>query len=145
MIKILYGESDLQKLRIGDYFYQDRTSFIETLEKWSSNYPVFLRPRRFGKSLFISVLHHYYGLEHKKNFKKTFGNLYIGQQPTELANTYMVLSLEFSGIDTSTHERTYKGFLLNVITGVRPFLGVYRQFFSDEDKRTILGQQSPEG
>ena len=145
MIKILYGESDLQKLRIGDYFYQDRTSFIETLEKWSSNYPVFLRPRRFGKSLFISVLHHYYGLEYKKDFKKIFGNLYIGQQPTELANSYMVLSLEFSGIDTSTHERTYKGFLLNVITSVRPFLGVYRQFFSDEDKRTILGQQSPEG
>lgn len=144
MIKIPYGESDFHKLMTEIFFYQDRTEFIEKLEKWNSNFPVFLRPRRFGKSLFISTLHHYYGLEHKGDFQKLFGNLYIGQYPTNSANNYMVLRFEFSRIDTASHESTYQGFLTNVIEGARTFLGAYQDYFSDEDKRTILGQQSPE-
>ena len=144
MIKIPYGESDFHKLMTENFFYQDRTEFIEKLEKWNSNFPVFLRPRRFGKSLFISTLHHYYGLEHKDEFQKLFGHLYIGQHPTASANNYMVLRFEFSRIDTATHESTYQGFLTNVTEGARTFLGAYHAFFNDEDKRTILGQQSPE-
>ncbi len=144
MIKIPYGESDFKKLVLEDYFYQDRTIFIRQLEKWNSNYPVFLRPRRFGKSLFISTLHHYYGLEHKDEFQNLFGNLYIGQHPTEAANSYLVLRFEFSRIDPATHESTYQGFLTNVILGARTFLGAYSDFFSEEDKQTILTQTSPE-
>jgi len=144
MIKIPYGESDFHKLRIDKYFYQDRTQFIEKLEKWYSNYPVFLRPRRFGKSLFVSTLHHYYGLEFKEEFQNLFGNLYIGQSPTPYANTYMVLRFEFSRIDTATHESTYQGFLTNVMLGAQAFFGAYSSFFSEEEKRTILEQKSPE-
>ena len=144
MIKIPYGESDFHKMRVNQYFYQDRTMFIETLEKWHSNYPIFLRPRRFGKSLFISTLAYYYGLEHKDKFETLFGKLYIGQHPTETANTYMVLRFEFSRINTSTYESTYQGFLTNTIDGVRTFLGTYNSLFGDEEKRTILAQQSPE-
>jgi hypothetical protein len=102
MIKIPYGQSDFRGLIENGNFYQDRTVFIEQLEKWDSNYPVFLRPRRFGKSLFISTLHHYYGLEHKNNFQNLFDNLYIGQHPTLEANSYMVLRFDFSRIDTAT-------------------------------------------
>ncbi|MDX2071806.1 MAG: AAA family ATPase [Haliscomenobacter sp.] len=144
MINIPYGLSDFKSLRLENYFYQDRTLFIEQLEKWNSKYPVFLRPRRFGKSLFISTLHHYYGLEHKDLFLNLFGDLHIGQQPTALANTYLVLRFEFSRIDTTTHESTYQGFLKNVIEGTRTFLGAYHEFFNAEDTRTILEQQSPE-
>jgi len=144
MLKIPYGESDFQKLITEKYFYQDRTQFIEKLEKWYSNYPVFLRPRRFGKSLFISLLQFYYGIEYKADFQNLFGNLYIGQYPTEYANAYMVLRFEFSRIDTATHESTYQGFLTNVILGAQTFLGIYKAFFSEEDKRTILAQSSPE-
>ena len=114
MLKIPYGESDFKKLIEDDFFYQDRTEFIEKLERWNSNYPVFLRPRRFGKSLFVSTLHHYYGLEHKPDFQTLFGKQYIGTHPTSLANSYLVLSFEFSRIDTSSHESTYQGFLTNV-------------------------------
>jgi len=144
MLKIPYGESDFEKLIVDNYFYQDRTVFIETLEKWPSLYPVFLRPRRFGKSLFISTLHHYYGLEHQLDFQQLFGHLYIGQHPTPLANAYLVLSFEFSRIDTASHESTYKGFLTNVIEGARAFLSAYDQFFTKEDTQTILAQTSPE-
>lgn len=144
MIKIPYGESDFKSLIEAGYFYQDRTEFIETLEKWNSKYPVFLRPRRFGKSLFISTLHHYYGVEHKDDFQKLFGNLYIGQNPTSSANAYMVLRFEFSRIDTATHESTYKGFLTNTLDGIRTFLSTYNQFFNDSDIDIILTQLSPE-
>jgi hypothetical protein len=144
MIKIPYGESDFKTLIAGKYFYQDRTHFIEKLENWNSKYPVFLRPRRFGKSLFISTLHHYYGLEYQNEFQTLFGNLYIGQNLTQTANSYLVLRFEFSRIDTATHESTYQGFLTNVILGARTFLGAYSNFFSEEDKQTILTQSSPE-
>lgn len=102
--------------------------FIEQLERWPSKYPVFLRPRRFGKSLFVSTLHHYYGLEHKDNFQKLFGHLYIGQSPTLLANSYMVLRFEFSRIDTATQESTYRGFLANVLEGYIFFWGLQEIF-----------------
>ena len=144
MIKIPYGESDFHKLLINKYFYQDRTEFIEKLERWPAKYLIFLRPRRFGKSLFISTLHHYYGVEHKAAFQNLFGALYIGRHPTEYANSYMVLHFEFSRIDTATRESTYQGFLTNVILSVQTFLGVYSSLFSDEDKRSILEQKSPE-
>ena len=144
MINIPYGESDFKGVMEGDYFYQDRTMYIEKLEEWTSKYPVFLRPRRFGKSLFVTMLHHYYGLEHKKDFQKLFGKLYIGQNPTELANTYMVLSFEFSGINTATRKSTYEGFLVNVIETVRGFLGAYGTFFTLEQQDIMEKSQSPE-
>ena len=137
MIKIPYGQSDFESLQMENFFYQDRTVFIEKLEKWSSKYPVFLRPRRFGKSLFVSVLHHYYGLEHKEKFSNLFSNLYIGQQPTKLANSYMILRFEFSRIDRATHESTYKGFLKNTLDGVSAFMNTYKAFFTEEQIRVV--------
>jgi Predicted AAA-ATPase/PD-(D/E)XK nuclease superfamily len=144
MIKIPYGKSDFKGLIEDGSFYQDRTKFIEKLEKWDSDYPVFLRPRRFGKSLFISTLHHYYGLEHKKSFQSIFGGLYIGQNPTPIANSFMVLRFDCSGIDTATHKSTYQGFMTKVLAGTRTFLRTYKQFFNSEDENTVLTQNSPE-
>ena len=144
MIRIQYAESDFRGLMEAGYFYQDRTMFIETLEKWKSRYPVFLRPRRFGKSLFVTTLHHYYGLEHKDLFASLFGNLYIGKHPTKEVNSYMVLSFDFSGIDTATHESTYQGFLNKTISGVSRFLSAYDTFFSLEQRAFIEKQESPE-
>ena len=67
MIRILYGESNLQSL-IGDGgFYQDRTHFIPIMEDWGPKYLIYLRPRRFGKSLWVSTLHYYYGIWKRRN------------------------------------------------------------------------------
>lgn len=144
-MKIPYGESYFSALIEGGYFYQDRTMFIETLEQWDSKYPVFLRPRRFGKSLFISTLHHYYGLEHKAKFQKLFGNLYIGQHPTPLANNYLVLRFEFSRIDTATHEKTYQGFLDNVVSGIRQFVAAYSSVLQIDISSILPNSKTPEG
>jgi hypothetical protein len=144
MLRIPYGLSDFKSLREEGFKYQDRSEFIQKLEAWDSKFPVFLRPRRFGKSLFVSMLQHYYGLEFKADFQKLFGDLYIGKNPTASANDYLVLSLEFSRIDTSTHERTYAGFLKNVLLGADLFLSRYDQFFSKAQKDLILAETSPE-
>jgi hypothetical protein len=144
MIRIPYGQSDFKSLREQGNFYQDRSEFIRTLETWNSKFPVFLRPRRFGKSLFVSMLQYYYGLEHKADFPILFGDLDIGKKPTASANNYLVLSFEFSRIDTSTHERTYNSFLKNVLSGAALFLSHYKQFFSKAQKTKILAEKSPE-
>ena len=114
MVKIPYGISDFGKLIQDNYYFVDRTSYIETLEGLGAPYLIFLRPRRFGKSLWISILHHYYGMEHKADFETLFGKYHIGRHPTPLANSYLVLRLEFSRVDTTTEEGTYQGFLSNV-------------------------------
>jgi hypothetical protein len=57
MIKIPYGKSDYRTMIDQGYFYQDRTSYVETLENYDATYLLYLRPRRFGKSLLISMLH----------------------------------------------------------------------------------------
>ncbi len=144
MINIPYGESDFYKVIVGEHFYQDRTMFIEKLEAWSNDFPVFLRPRRFGKSLFISMLHHYYGLEHKADFQTLFGNLYVGKNPSIRANAYLVLSFEFSRIDTASQESTYKGFWENTLLGAQAFLATYSDYFTEKDREHVLGQTSPE-
>ncbi|HHM21425.1 MAG TPA: hypothetical protein ENJ20_05315, partial [Bacteroidetes bacterium] len=63
-----YGISNFKALVTEGYHYFDRTMYLETLEKWHSKYHLFLRPRRFGKSLAVSVMEYYYGRQHKKLF-----------------------------------------------------------------------------
>ncbi|TGO02491.1 hypothetical protein PN36_24180 [Candidatus Thiomargarita nelsonii] len=142
-IRLSYSISNFEKLVTENYYYVDRTSYIEKLEQASEPYIFFLRPRRFGKSLFISMLWHYYGLEFADKFSQLFGQYYIGKNPTPKANTYAILYLEFSRIDTATKESTFKGFLRNVHQGVYRFLETYTTF-SKEKKTQILTQGSPE-
>ncbi|KPA17342.1 hypothetical protein MHK_002440, partial [Candidatus Magnetomorum sp. HK-1] len=99
-------------------------------------------PRRFGKSLFVSQLRYYYGLEHKDQFDNIFGNYYIGKHPTPGANTYHVLYFEFSRIDTSTADSTFNGFLKNVKIGIEAFMKTY-PLISKTKSKEILLEKSP--
>ena len=143
MIKIPYGESNFKGIIEENFFYQDRTLYIQKLEEDTSRFLFYLRPRRFGKSLFVSMLHHYYGLEHKDKFEKLFGKLAIGKKPTVHVNGYLVLSLEFSRILTDTPKHTFEGFLSNVLEGIRSFLAQYKQFFTEEQQKDILSKDQP--
>jgi hypothetical protein len=133
MIKIPYGISNFETLVSNDYIYIDRTPFIERLENINYRYIFFLRPRKFGKSLFLSTLDYYYNLKHKEKFDALFGQYYIGKKPTELANQYLTLQLDFSQIPTSSFEDTFNGFLKNTKIGAIEFYGQYPQFFNQED------------
>ena len=143
MIRIPYGKSDYRTMVAENYFYQDRTSYIQTLEDWDSTYLLYLRPRRFGKSLLLSTLRYYYSLQYQNEFNTLFGHTFIGKNPTRLANTYMVLSFDFSGIDTTTESGVHNGFISNVQKGVEAFLSYYDTFFTEKQKQTILSKKEP--
>ncbi|HRX59777.1 MAG TPA: AAA family ATPase [Candidatus Competibacter sp.] len=93
-----YGIADFRKIREGDYFYVDRTDRILLIEEVGSQL-LFLRPRRFGKSLWLSTLESYYDLARADDFERLFGGLKIGQNPTPLHNRYFILNLNFSVVD----------------------------------------------
>ena len=131
MIKIGYGISNFETMVKDNFHYVDRTHFISHIEEMGSRYLFFLRPRRFGKSLFISTLEYYYGLQYKEKFEFLFGKYFIGKNPTELKNSYLVLRFDFSGIDTTSIENTQKGFLKKVKLAVDKFGKSYGDIFSE--------------
>ena len=92
-IAISYVVADYAILRECGYYYVDKTKYISLLERYSA--PVFLRPRRFGKSLFMSILAYYYDVNEAERFERLFGDTYIGQNPTGEQNKYMVLRFDF--------------------------------------------------
>jgi hypothetical protein len=143
MFKIPYGISYFPTMSTEGYYYVDRTRYIEQLEEAGEKYLFFLRPRRFGKSLFVSMLHHYYGQEHKGRFQEIFGKYYIGQHPTSRANTYLVLQMQFSAIDTSSPEATFRDFLLRVKNAALNLLSRYPAIFDDESGKGILACEAP--
>lgn len=139
-MKLPYGISNFKILRSKPYFYADRTPFIERLEGLGELYLMFLRPRRFGKSLFLSTLEFYYGIEHKALFSDLFGQTYIGQTPTQEANTYKILRFDFSGVETSEVESTIQSFLKKVSVGISSFIDRYAD---STVKEVILTQPTP--
>lgn len=70
--KIPYGFSNYKEIRTGNYIYVDKTNYIQELESLNSKYLVFLRPRRFGKSLFLSMLHYYYDRNSAADFQEGY-------------------------------------------------------------------------
>ncbi len=123
--KLPYGISDYERLIENDYYYVDKTMYIEKLENLAEPYIMFLRPRKFGKTLFTSTLENYYDLKKENEFEKLFGNTYIGKNSTKLKNKYHILKFNFSGIDTSNEETTMKGFKSKVASSIQLFVERY--------------------
>ncbi|RMH53068.1 MAG: hypothetical protein D6682_00320, partial [Zetaproteobacteria bacterium] len=94
-MKFPYGIHDFQRLIEGGYFYVDRTAAIRDIEN-AGDQLLFLRPRRFGKSLLLSMLENYYDLARADRFDTLFGHLAIGRDPTPLHNAYLVMKWDFS-------------------------------------------------
>ncbi len=100
MIHFPYGIADFRRIRQQGMVYVDRTAVIRDLERLGSIL-VFLRPRRFGKSLWLQTLANYYDLRRKNLLEELFGGLAIGRRPTPLAHRYFVLQWNFSNVDAS--------------------------------------------
>ena len=134
MKKLPYGISDYERLMENDYYYVDKTMYIEKLEDLAEPYILFLRPRKFGKTLFTSTLENYYDLKKADKFEKLYGNTYIGKNPTKLKNSYHILKFNFSGIDIANEEAIIKGFREEVIKSINKFIQKYNlDFFVDID------------
>lgn len=98
-MKFPYGNSDFRKIITKRYFYVDRTDRIPLIEK-SGEHLLFLRPRRFGKSLLLSMLQNYYDAAKADDFEQLFGQLAIGKDPTPLHNQYFILKWDFSVVSS---------------------------------------------
>ena len=140
MKQIPYGEINFETIRTNNSIYIDKTSYIEKLEKDINLKKVlYLRPGRFGKSLFTDMLDYYYAIDHKEKFQQLFGDLYIGKHPTINQNKYYILKFDFSGIDT-TSEDTIKDmenkFRQKVIEGTQTFKERYQIQFEYNETMT---------
>ena len=143
MIHIGNGKANFSDIIEDETHYVDRTDYIERLENSKESYVIFLRPRRFGKSLWLSILQYYYGVQYKDQFSKMFGNYYIGQNPTASANTYLILTFDFSGIESEDKDTVYRGFLENTRGSVSSFMSDYKTIFDKKDRDIVFGIQQP--
>ncbi len=107
MKKIPYGISDFVLLRSEDYYFVDKTDYIKKLELYG-RFILFLRPRRFGKSLLIAILEAYYDIHYKDEFDTLFKDTYIIKHKSQEASSYMVLRFDFSAIDISNVEESFR-------------------------------------
>ena len=123
--KLPYGISDYERLIENDYYYVDKTMYIELLENIAEPYIMFLRPRKFGKTLFTSALENYYDIKKSEKFEKLYSETYIGKNPTKLKNSYHILKFNFSGIDTTNEETTINGFKEKVSIAIGGFVKKY--------------------
>ncbi|MCR1971916.1 ATP-binding protein [Clostridium cochlearium] len=131
MKRIPYGISNFEVLRKENYLYVDKTSYIELLDRYAP-YQFFIRPRRFGKSLFISTLENYYDINKKDKFEELFGDLYIGKNPTEKRNKFLVWKISFAGIDAGHgEEELRKSFNSKVILSAIGFLNQYSNLLEE--------------
>jgi len=142
--KLPYGIPNFPGIAEEGYVYVDKTPYIQKLEALGEKYIFYLRPRKFGKSLFISTLEYYYDLKHADKFERLFGDFYIGRNLTSLHNSYMILLFDFSGINTETEETTLKGFLEKVKSGIRRFIGNYADIIGEAEWNSALSAESPE-
>ena len=124
MIKLPYGISDYEELIENGYYYVDKTKYIEEIEE-DVTYLMYVRPKKFGKTLFSSTLENYYDIKKADKFEKLFGNTYIGKNPTKNKNRYYILKFDFANIDTTTKETTLQGFKKVVEESIKSFIDKY--------------------
>ena len=133
--RIPYGIQDFVQVIDQNAYYVDKTMYIPKLEDEPNN--IFcIRPRRFGKSVFLGMLHAYYDILTKDKFQQWFGNLWIGQHPTPLQGRYQVLHLDFSQVG-GTIEKLEENFNFYLGMEMNGFINDYADYYSEETMRNV--------
>ena len=136
--QVPYGVADFVTVIEQNLYYVDKTMFIPELEKQPRNL-FFIRPRRFGKSIFLSMLYSYYDCAQSHKFQSLFGNLWIGQHPTPLQGKYQVLFLDFSQI-TGNIDKLETKFNSYLSINLDAFVRQYSEYYQAEMEE-ILAQE----
>lgn len=136
--QVPYGVADFATVIEQNLYYVDKTMFIPELEKQPRNL-FFIRPRRFGKSIFLSMLYSYYDCTQSHKFQSLFGNLWIGQHPTPLQGKYQVLFLDFSQI-TGNIDKLDTKFNSYLSINLDAFVRQYSEYYQAEMEE-ILAQE----
>ncbi|NDV60790.1 hypothetical protein D0T85_22120, partial [Bacteroides sp. 519] len=137
---IPYGISDYERISLQDYYYVDKTRFIPLVEQ-SVSYFFLIRPRRFGKSLWLNVLDAYYDINNEDRFEELFGERWIYNHPTKLRAKFLILRFNFSGVD-SQPENMLRTFESHCHEQFVEFVGRYRRFFHSDFEEELMKRQT---
>ncbi len=133
--RVPYGVDDFVSLRRGSFAYVDKTRFIEVLEQEGIRFPLIVRPRSFGKSLFTNMLMSYYDGAAADQFEQNFKGSYIFDHKTKHASSFCVLYFSFDGISS---DDICASFIKSIQNSIRMFLQRYP--ISDEDAQSLLNE-----
>ena len=138
--RLPYGINDFEAVMEQNQYYVDKTMYLPLLENQPSNI-IFIRPRRFGKSIFLSMLHAYYDCSKKKKFQTLFGDLWVGKHPTPLQGRYQVLHLDFSYVGGSI-DKLEENFDMYLRVKLDGFMRIYQEFYLTDFKEKFFKTDS---
>jgi hypothetical protein len=138
--KIPYGTADFERIQTKNMYYIDKTHYIPLIEE-SPDHIFLIRPRRFGKSLWMSVLETYYDINKKEKFNEFFKGTYIGQNPTEERNSYLILYFNFAAVNPDI-KKVARSFESNCKTEINDFINRYERFIDKQTKETVISSEN---
>ena len=138
--RLPYGINDFEAVMEQNQYYVDKTMYLPLLENQPSNI-IFIRPRRFGKSIFLSMLHAYYDCSKKEKFQTLFGDLWVGKHPTPLQGRYQVLHLDFSYVGGSI-DKLEENFDMYLRVKLDGFMRIYQEFYLTDFKEKFFKTDS---
>ena len=138
--RLPYGINDFEAIIEQNQYYVDKTMYLPLLENQPSNI-FFIRPRRFGKSIFLSMLHAYYDCSKKEKFQTLFGDLWVGKHPTPLQGKYQILHLDFSYVGGSI-EKLEENFNMYLRVKLDGFMRIYQEFYLADFKEKFFKSDS---
>ena len=138
--RLPYGINDFEAIIEQNQYYVDKTMYLPLLENQPSNI-FFIRPRRFGKSIFLSMLHAYYDCSKKEKFQTLFGDLWVGKHPTPLQGKYQILHLDFSYVGGSI-EKLEENFDMYLRVKLDGFMRIYQEFYLTNFKEKFFKSDS---
>ena len=138
--RLPYGINDFEAVIEQNQYYVDKTMYLPLLENQPSNI-FFIRPRRFGKSIFLSMLHAYYDCSKKEKFQTLFGDLWVGKHPTPLQGKYQILHLDFSYVGGGI-EKLEENFNMYLRVKLDGFMRVYQEFYLADFKERFFKSDS---
>lgn len=138
--RLPYGINDFEAVIEQNQYYVDKTMYLPLLENQPSNI-IFIRPRRFGKSIFLSMLHAYYDCSKKEKFQTLFGDLWVGKHPTPLQGRYQVLHLDFSYVGGSI-DKLEENFDMYLRVKLDGFMRIYQESYLTDFKEKFFKTDS---
>ena len=138
--RLPYGINDFEAIIEQNQYYVDKTMYLPLLENQPSNI-FFIRPRRFGKSIFLSMLHAYYDCSKKEKFQALFGDLWVGKHPTPLQGKYQILHLDFSYVGGSI-EKLEENFDMYLRVKLDGFMRIYKDSYPEDVKEKFFKSDS---
>ena len=138
--RLPYGINDFEAVMEQNQYYVDKTMYLPLLENQPSNI-IFIRPRRFGKSIFLSMLHAYYDCSKKEKFQTLFGDLWVGKHPTPLQGKYQVLHLDFSYVGGSI-DKLEENFDMYLRVKLDGFMRIYQDSYLEDFKEKFFKSDS---